>query len=93
MLVEIKPHMLKQHTRWGTVEIEHGLSWVLVDGKSAGYVPKDGKFAGIFHPLSGVTQPLCDAIVKNSNGKLKGTLRAPITEPRVQDILDGDDDE
>lgn len=93
--VEVVPHILQKRTRWGVVDVQHGLSYVKVNGSSAGYVPIDGPYKGVFHPMPGFPRELCEEVVKASGGALRGSLKPPKRAqlPDEQDdILDGDDE-
>ena len=84
MKVEFVPHVLKSvvyyHGARYESESPSGFDYVMVDGRHAGWVPSDpdDPFHDCFHPLSGFPQSLCNDVVKNSGGRLKRSLRAPV---------------
>ena len=79
-------------TRWGTVEQKLDMSYVCVDGKSAGYVPLSGEFKGIFHPLAGFPEELCEQVVKGHKD-LKGWLKPQPVHSDPEEAIDESDDD
>ena len=84
MQVEIREFNSKKSTRWGEVDVPFGLSMVIVNGKQAGWTPReesDPNF-GAFHPLSGFPQELVADVQKNCD-KLTSSLKAPVPHQKA----------
>ena len=64
-----------------------GMDRVFVDGRLAGYVPIDGNWEGVFHPLSGFPRDKLAAVVAASD-RLRSTLQAPIPHEQLEDEED-----
>ena len=60
---------------------------VFVDGRLAGYVPIDGEWEGVFHPLSGFPRDKLAAVVAASD-RLRIALQAPIPHEQLEDEED-----
>ena len=92
MLVEIKPMVLKTPVNVGPntyiVEQAYDHARVFVDGQQVGLTmtKPDDRYYMVLHPLSkGYPKEFLELVVKNSNGKLIGTLNGPVPNTQPQD--------